>query len=412
MDEIENAKVCVNKEDSIFCSKIQIVNIPKIIIRISGKNDYDRLNLLKKEVNNINPNWRYYCYAEEDEYDFVYNNFPKYLDTYKKCNQSTQRQNMLSYMLLYKFGGVYINKDYKIIKSLDNLFYSDADIYINRDSNSNFIYGNILIASRPELQIWLDVLDDFKSQFENKKWFSTVEEFDILNKIINNTKYPYMVLPSNLIKYEKNNSDIYNINIENHYLCLDDRRYNIKNDEDYFLFTNKMEINTFLNKNPWILFFIGVFFFIIMIWIIYILFFKKNKHKKNYSKKKLYQSFNRQPALITQNQQQPALINQNQQQPVLINQNQQQPSLINQNQQQPALINQNQQQPALINQNQQQPLQQSVLMNQPQMMISPNYQQPMMISPNYQQPMMISPSYQQENVKLKTKCECHSKIKS
>uniref|UniRef100_A0A1I8HSL2 Glycosyltransferase family 32 protein n=1 Tax=Macrostomum lignano TaxID=282301 RepID=A0A1I8HSL2_9PLAT len=67
----------------------------------------------------IHPDWTYVLWRDEDLEPFVATQFPGLLGKYKSLQHHIMRVDMIRYMLLFKFGGVYADLDYTLVRSID-----------------------------------------------------------------------------------------------------------------------------------------------------------------------------------------------------------------------------------------------------------------------------------------------------
>ncbi|PAA75231.1 hypothetical protein BOX15_Mlig005190g1 [Macrostomum lignano] len=67
----------------------------------------------------IHPDWTYVLWRDEDLEPFVATQFPGLLSKYKSLQHHIMRVDMIRYMLLFKFGGVYADLDYTLVRSID-----------------------------------------------------------------------------------------------------------------------------------------------------------------------------------------------------------------------------------------------------------------------------------------------------
>lgn len=127
----------------------------------------------------LHPNWEYHFTTDEDNRNYVELYFPQYLNTYDNLPYPIQRADMIRYMYLYNMGGVYSDLDIIPIRPLtDYNFDSQADVYVCCSGNTPSVFTNSLIISKPNCQIWLDMLEHIKAY---KKWFFTIRHIEIMN---------------------------------------------------------------------------------------------------------------------------------------------------------------------------------------------------------------------------------------
>lgn len=165
-------------------------NIPKIIHQI-WMQGYENISLEnKKKISNtieIHKNWEYILWDENKIKKLL--NFPnniKYKDKFNQFLYMHQKIDFAKIMILYEYGGIYVDMDCDIIKNLDVLFekYNSYDFIISKISNeidnvSNYLtchkfndcYNNGIIISKLKTEICEYLMDNFLYKcnfYENK----------------------------------------------------------------------------------------------------------------------------------------------------------------------------------------------------------------------------------------------------
>lgn len=163
-------------------------SIPKIIHQIwmQGINDVSDQNMSRiNNIVNLHKKWKYVLWDENMIYELLKNN-PDWLDEYDKFVYLHQKVDFAKFVILYNFGGIYIDIDCDIIKNLDDIFakIDDYDIILSKmsdkiDSISNYIMcgknsdclNNGIIIGKPHTYILSYLIENFKTQcnfYENK----------------------------------------------------------------------------------------------------------------------------------------------------------------------------------------------------------------------------------------------------
>lgn len=100
----------------------------------------------------LHPAWEYKLWREADieNWDFATK------DLFNKASSYQEKADILRYEILNKFGGLYVDMDYKAIKPMDELhclynFYGSVEHPISEDNNP--LITNAIIASRPNSEI-------------------------------------------------------------------------------------------------------------------------------------------------------------------------------------------------------------------------------------------------------------------
>jgi len=143
----------------IGVSKIE-VSIEKNIFQTWKTHDVPRhWKGSPKSIKKHMPGWRHILTSDEDNLRIVKKHFPKYLSAYLALPYPIQRADMIRPMLLYLYGGIYIDLDFVVMKPLDPLFRS-GDLFFIPSGNTAMCITNSFMASRAKHPFWLEYLDD------------------------------------------------------------------------------------------------------------------------------------------------------------------------------------------------------------------------------------------------------------
>lgn len=101
------------------------------------------------------PNWEYRLWTDEDNRNFIRNDFPDFLPRYDAYPLQIQRVDAVRYFLLYRFGGLYIDLDFECLRPFDELIgKSDCLFGLEPEAHCNIhdrkiIVGNALMGAVP-----------------------------------------------------------------------------------------------------------------------------------------------------------------------------------------------------------------------------------------------------------------------
>jgi mannosyltransferase OCH1-like enzyme len=104
--------------------------------------------------------WDHKFWDKETIDDLIKNNYPQYFDLYNNCPILVQKIDIARYIILYHYGGCYMDMDVKIIKDFNDLI-DDTDELIVSDTHQKFINNGILFSSKNN-NFWIDFLNDLK----------------------------------------------------------------------------------------------------------------------------------------------------------------------------------------------------------------------------------------------------------
>lgn len=96
-----------------------------------------------------NPEYTYKIYTDSEMDSFVNENFPgEIADSYNKLNIIVAKVDFWRYLILYKYGGVYLDMDSYINKSLDKLIQDNDEAIITAEKNKNMFVQWALIFNK------------------------------------------------------------------------------------------------------------------------------------------------------------------------------------------------------------------------------------------------------------------------
>ena len=141
--------------------------IPKIIHQVwGGPNNPplpERLQILSESWKEENPDWEYHLWTEKEMDKLVETHFPKYLSFYKDLPYDIQRWDTIRYMILFLYGGVYVDLDSECFHSINPLM-ENVKIGFGEEppfhEGSMVRIGNAFMASEQENASWLTILDE------------------------------------------------------------------------------------------------------------------------------------------------------------------------------------------------------------------------------------------------------------
>ena len=138
--------------------------IPKIIHQTYKR--VDDLPPVYKEcqdvIKSLHGGWEYKFWTDEDMYREVEESFPDLWPTFSKLPRKILQIDIFRYCLMWKYGGLYADLDYRFRRPFDIL---DAELVLpisRRQQVGEYPmrFGNCVFASRPAHPFWLSVLKD------------------------------------------------------------------------------------------------------------------------------------------------------------------------------------------------------------------------------------------------------------
>lgn len=143
------------------------IKIPKIIhqIWLQGENniptDYPNYSDSWKK---LNPDFKYILWDQNSIENLIKQHFPYFLSKFNSYPKLVQKVDAAKYMILYVYGGIYVDMDLECIKNINNLIINNQIILLKCDMNIivriffyhtiNTIIQNCFAASVPNHPFW------------------------------------------------------------------------------------------------------------------------------------------------------------------------------------------------------------------------------------------------------------------
>lgn len=140
------------------------------------QNLHSKILKIQKNMLAKNLHLNHIIYTNEQMEDFVYANFEEnIIRSFKKINNMVAKADFWRYLILYKFGGIYLDIDSLITSKLSNYEYEPNTGYISFESNNkkfiqwSLIYGkNHIILEKCIQNIIININDElFKNDISN-----------------------------------------------------------------------------------------------------------------------------------------------------------------------------------------------------------------------------------------------------
>lgn len=147
------------------------MGIPKIIWQTWKTHQVpDKWKASPESIRHHCPDWSYRLMSDLQNLEFVQQEFPEYLSLYRSFDREIYRVDLVRYLLLYRYGGVYMDLDLKLKRPLDQLFKGHHDLYLVRTPNLHG-YTNAFMASRPGCPFWLRCIEEIQRRSQNRPWY-------------------------------------------------------------------------------------------------------------------------------------------------------------------------------------------------------------------------------------------------
>ena len=162
-----------------------LYGIPKIIHQTYMGNSTDKLpNIIYKNINYIkrlNPDWYYILWRDDDIINFIKNQYSyNILFYYNKINYGVAKADFFRYLLLYKYGGVYLDIKSAMAKPLNEIIKRDT-LYL--------AYWTPNTVKKNEWGYWPNVINT-PDKREYQQWWMIHKPYNIfLYNVIKNVIY-------------------------------------------------------------------------------------------------------------------------------------------------------------------------------------------------------------------------------
>jgi len=177
--------------------------IPKIIHQ-TWKNTQipDNWKESPKLCKSLHPDYKYILWTDDDMDTFVKREYPNFYQTYISYKYHIQRCDAFRYLVLYKYGGIYIDLDIVCKKNLNNFLHYDLVLPLCSSNSNSFTNGFLMII--PEHPFFKYCIDQLPNYINNYSYLGKHSH------VINSTGPGF--LTEMVKKYKKN------INIKNMYI--------------------------------------------------------------------------------------------------------------------------------------------------------------------------------------------------
>lgn len=149
--------------------------------------------------------WKYILMSDTMNEQFVQQYFPNDIEAFRLLRYPIQRADVIRYMFLYIFGGLYLDLDYQIIRSFEPLIESlNVPLLLLHSGNITWVLTNSLIIAKPRLPIFLELIR--KCLYSKLPWYYFGKHIQVMfstgpmrfHDIITNSHVAYGVLPRKL----------------------------------------------------------------------------------------------------------------------------------------------------------------------------------------------------------------------
>lgn len=164
-----------------------MTTIPLIFHQIyegrDGSSPSDVLIRISKTWMKNNPDYKYQFWDYKKIDQFLSEFYPDFIAVYNSFQYEVQRWDAIRYLILYHFGGVYVDLDYECLKSIESIVENKVCCLGMepqdhcRIHNREYIVGNAFMAVEPENIFFKSILEEISniSTSNTDKFYDVLE---------------------------------------------------------------------------------------------------------------------------------------------------------------------------------------------------------------------------------------------
>jgi len=129
----------------------------------------------QKTLLELHPGWKYRLWTDEDNLSLLRERRPDLESVYYNMTQPAMRADLMRYIYMQQFGGLYLDLDYQFLKPFD---LNDKIVVLPRESNDEqpVYLGNCIFASEAGHPFWTALLDAIKASPPTKRTVKTEQD--------------------------------------------------------------------------------------------------------------------------------------------------------------------------------------------------------------------------------------------
>lgn len=143
------------------------MKIPRLIHQVyeDSSGPPRELLALSESWQKCHPGWEYILWKKDRIEYLLKEYYPEFVYLYHSFPRDIHRWDFIRYLILYEYGGLYVDMDYECLESLESIL-SKCDCYFGlephdhaKSHNKEFIVGNAFIASIPGHLFIKEIID-------------------------------------------------------------------------------------------------------------------------------------------------------------------------------------------------------------------------------------------------------------
>ena len=149
-----------------LCGPTSDPKIPKILHQIwinkdSNKKPPAKFLVWSEQFRRLHPDWDYLFWDDISSREFIKTHYPSFVETFENYDVDIKRADVLRYLLMHHFGGVYVDLSFQLVKKLDRLLGNCSVVLAQsttKPEEAGGYIGNAFMASVPGLDLWQNIL--------------------------------------------------------------------------------------------------------------------------------------------------------------------------------------------------------------------------------------------------------------
>jgi mannosyltransferase OCH1-like enzyme len=157
-------------------------------------------------LKNLPANFTYVFLTDSAMFNFVQFAFPEFAESFALMPHPIQRADILRYLWLYAFGGIYLDLDYLILRPwIHYIEELGAPLMVLYSANVDRVLTNSLIIAKPGVRMFLDLAREALAKHKASFW-SISKHVEVMvttgplafDHAVRQSKMPFAVLPKKL----------------------------------------------------------------------------------------------------------------------------------------------------------------------------------------------------------------------
>jgi len=116
----------------------------------------------------LHPGWSYKLWTDDDNAALLGEHYPDLVPIYRDFPSGAMKADLMRYVYMYRFGGLYLDLDYEFLKPFD---LTENELVLPRESREGYPvhFGNCVFASVAGHPFWKALLDEIRRTAPSSK---------------------------------------------------------------------------------------------------------------------------------------------------------------------------------------------------------------------------------------------------